>query len=133
MKYLPILLLMLALLVSGCTGLPADLIGQLPIGQNIVSQGDPYLQLSVQTIPKEIVPGRTLTLVFEVTNNNNFDLNNVIVKAYDKCIFDDNGQNEETFDLRSNQSKTWTWEWTTQDTTLEKDCVIKISANKTAT
>jgi hypothetical protein len=131
MKYLPILLV---LFTSLCVGLPIDLgpVNDL-LGQNIVNQGDSYLQLNVQVVPHEIVEGRTLTVIFDITNNNNFNLTDVHVKAYDTCIFEDNGQNEEIFEyLLPNRSLTKTWEWTARDTPLEKDCVIKISANYTA-
>lgn len=126
MKYLPILLI---LITSLCVNIPID----LPLGgQNIIAQSDPYLQLNVQTIPTEIIPGRTLTLIFDITNNNNFDLDSVHIKAYDTCIFDDRGYTEETFSLKSNQSKSWTWEWGTDPTNLEKDCEIKIKAEYSA-
>ena len=129
MKYLPVLLVVFT---SLCVGLPID----LPFGnagQNIIVQGDPYLQLNVQVIPREVVPGRALTIILDVTNNNNFNLTDVHVKAYDTCIFNDNGENEEIFEyLLPNRSVTKTWVWNAGDTTLEKDCEIKISARYTA-
>jgi hypothetical protein len=131
MKYLPILLVVFT---SLCVGLPIDF-GPIEdlLGQNTIASGDSYLQLNVQVIPQEIVPERTLTLIFDVTNSNNFNLTDVHVKAYDTCIFDDNGQNEEVFEyLLPNRSVTKTWEWTARDTVLEKDCEIKISARYTA-
>ena len=139
MKYLPILLLIL--FTSLCVDLPFDLPAINLPGQNNIGQTDPYLELNVQAIPKETVPGRKLTLVFDMTNNNNYDIRNVYVKAYDRCVFtggedyfipnEGGGSNEGI--LRPNQTVTWSWEWNTGQTRLEKDCEIKISANYIAT
>ena len=109
MRYLPLLLLIFA--SSLCVNLPVDLgpINDIFSGNPVV-QGDPYIQLNVQTIPVEIVSGRNLTLIFDLTNNNNYDIRNVNVIAYDQCIFSGNN----TFyrvDMKPNQSVAWRWEW----------------------
>jgi hypothetical protein len=134
MKYLLILAI---IAVSMCVGLPIDLPSDLlPFGQQsgTVSGQDPYIQLDVEIIPKEVRPGRTLTLIFQATNNNDFDLTGVTVKAYDTCIFDDNGQTEETFNLKPLQTEIWEWEWDTptEEIRIEKNCEIKIKAEYTA-
>ena len=126
MKYLPLLLLIFA--SSLCINLPVDLgpINDIFSG-DVVVQGDPYLQLNAQIIPAEAVSGRNLLLIFDLTNNNNYDIRNVNVIAYDQCIFSGNNSFYRV-DMKPNQTVTWRWEWRTGQTRLEKDCEIKISA-----
>lgn len=136
MKYLPILFVLLTCL---CVDLPFDIPINFPTGPNVLVQGDPYLQLNVQVIPQEITEERDITLIFELKNNNNYDIRDVSVRAYDTCIFtgDDydyipnEGKADEGI-LKSNQSKSWKWVWTAGSTRLEKDCNIKISAEYSA-
>ncbi len=125
MKYLLILAIVF---VSLCVGLPIELtqFWQIPVtpqpGVSVIDGTDVYL--SIQTIPLEVKSGRTLTLIFEIMNKNNFDLTGLEVRAYDPCIFEGKTV-EDIGTLSPNQTKTWTWEWNTGSTELEKDCEIK--------
>ena len=120
---------LLVLFTSLCVDLPFDMPDiPLPnVQQNVLLGEDTNLQISIETVPSEVVPGRNLTLIFQAVNRNTFDIDGIVIEAYDDCIFDSSSGNIETIDLRSNQSKTWTWEWVTGPTSLEKNCEIKIN------
>ena len=126
---------LLVLFTSLCVDLPFDMPDiPLPnVQQNVLLGEDTNLQISIETVPSEVVPGRNLTLIFQAVNRNTFDIDGIVIEAYDDCIFDSSSGNIETIDLRSNQSKTWTWEWVTGPTSLEKNCEIKFKVEYQST
>ncbi|MBN2203385.1 MAG: hypothetical protein JW700_04355 [Candidatus Aenigmarchaeota archaeon] len=131
MKYILISLLILVS-ISMCTG--SDISQFLPGQSNNILQTGDYLYFDVDTIPSSITSGRDLTLIFQVTNNNNYDIRDLKIEAYDTCIFTgssyyvpNEGSNNQGV-LKANQSKTWKWVWKAGETRLEKNCDIKIKA-----
>lgn len=138
MKYLLVLAI---LLTSLCVGLPIDLpeMPGLPFdvdstierpGVFVIDQGSPDLYMSVETIPQEVKSERELTLILELRNKNEFELTNIDVEVYDPCIFsnDITTYSPDGDSLHPNQTALESWDgWIAGETTLEKNCEIKIN------
>jgi len=103
----------------------------LQAGVSIVDIGSPDLFLKVEAIPAELKGGRSVLLVFEIRNKNSYDLLNVEVEAYDKCLF--RGDSTKRFDvLKSDTTKTWTWTWDSNEVDIDRDCNIRFLTTYTA-
>jgi hypothetical protein len=103
----------------------------LQSGVSIVDLGSPDIFLKIEAVPNEIKSGRTVLLMFEMRNKNNFDLEDIEVTAYDMCLFQ--GTSTETIDtLRANTTKTWSMKWSSDEIDMDRDCVIKFRTEYTA-
>lgn len=119
------ILLIFILLVSLCTSLnPFGSEEVLQSGVSIIDIGSPDIFLKIESVPKEIRSGRTILLVFELRNKNDFDLTNIEVEAYDTCVFSGDSR-EQISVLKADATKTWTWTWNSEEVDLDRDCKIK--------
>jgi hypothetical protein len=128
-----ILILLPIVLISLCSYLP-DL--QLPFltGNTQVASidsGCPDLFLNVETTSTDIKGGRSVQVIFELRNKQDYPLNNVKLDVYDRPCFDVAGNSFIKDDcgsggtLRANQSCIWSWRWNSDTSDVDKDCSIK--------
>ena len=121
MRYL-VLLLITIVLISGCIDFPES--QQATLGF-VERTNNPDVYLSSKSTPTEVKGGRNITLTFNLTNKQGFDIENISLSAYDQCIF--SGENEWSKDeLRVNRTQLWNWKWSSPKVELEKDCEIKL-------
>lgn len=121
MRYL-VLLLITIVLVSGCIEFPESQQATLGFVERI---DNPDVYLSSKSTPTEVKGGRNVTLTFNITSKQGFDIENVSLNAYDQCIL--TGENEWSKDkLRVNRTELWNWKWSSPKVDFEKDCEIKL-------
>ncbi|MHA2031542.1 MAG: hypothetical protein ACW99Q_19360 [Candidatus Kariarchaeaceae archaeon] len=121
MRYL-ILALITIVLISGCIEFPES--QQATLGF-VEKTDNPDVYLSSQSTPTEVKGGRNITLIFNITNKQGFDIENVSLSVYDQCIF--TGESEWSSDkLRVNRTQLWNWKWSSPKVELEKDCEVKL-------
>ena len=135
MKYA--LLLSFVIFSSLCTipnipGLPTSLpVSQASLGFQVTS--DPDLLLAMNATPSQVQSGRTLVLDFEIKNNENVDLKDFNIFAYDQCLF----SGESTWTptdgtLRRNEVRFFTFKWTAQSVDFIRECNLKFRTQYTA-
>jgi len=130
-----ILILLPIVLISLCSYLP-DL--QLPFltGNTQVASidsGSPDLFLNVETTSTDIKGGRSVQVIFELRNKQNYNLSSVKLVVYDHPCFV-SGEPSPAFNksdcgnggtLRANQSCIWSWRWDSEATDVDRQCSIK--------
>lgn len=139
MKNLILLTILLIILTSLCTYFPLEL-PQLPSdqvqpGANIIQTETPDIFLRIELTSLEIIAGRNLQILFEIRNKQMYDLNDVILEAYDHpCFKDIDDTFSENIDtLKGNRTILTTWRWKSDtDLFMDKNCPIKFSLNYTA-
>ena len=125
MRYL---LLLAIVFVSLCTQLPIEIPFLTPSVQQssfaLEVTSDPDIYLKVETLPKEVKEGKNISMIFEVRNEANSDLENINVYAYDQCVF--SGDNKKSISmLKPDRTERWTWKWKAGNIELPTDCNIK--------
>jgi hypothetical protein len=130
-----ILILLPIVLISLCSYLP-DL--QLPFMTGntqvaTIDSGSPDLFLNVKTTSTDIKGGRSVQVIFELRNKQDYNLNYVKLVVYDHPCFP-SGEPSPAFNktdcgnggtLRANQSCIWSWRWNSETSDVDKDCSIK--------
>jgi len=130
-----ILILLPIVLISLCSYLP-DL--QLPFltGNTQIASidsGSPDLFLNAETTSADIKGGRSVQVIFELGNKQNYNLNNVKLVVYDHPCFV-SGEPLPAFNktdcgnggtLRANQSCIWSWRWDSDTSDMDRQCSIK--------
>lgn len=91
-----------------------------------VSNQDIYI--NVNALPSEVSGGSNVTLIFQITNNANYDLEDVSLNLYDTCVFNEVGV-ESIGKLKSNRTTTKSWTLKSQEITLSRDCKIKFAVS----
>jgi hypothetical protein len=127
MKYL---LLLLIVLISLCVQLP-----EIPAqpGAVTVDRGSPDIFINVETRSSEIKSGRNATVYFELRNKQSYDLKNVRFEVYDHPCFTSGDFSKDITTLKSNQSVVWSSRWTSDKSTIDRQCPIKFSTSYEAT
>lgn len=89
------------------------------------SQTDLYIK--AEAIPTQVMEGRNLTMSFEVRNKRPDTIKNVSILAYDQCLF--SGPDSMNFSsIRSNETKRWSWSWSTGNVNYARDCKVSFRA-----
>lgn len=132
MRYLLLLVVILVLLVAGCSGLP-DLSTLLSGGSNAnvsapgtLTIDSPDLSVNVQATSTEVKAGRDVDLLFELENKNTYSLENVNLSVYDPCIFTFTGDSGKSVsELKAGRSLSFSLKLTAGSTDLDKVCNLK--------
>jgi hypothetical protein len=127
MKYL---LLLAIVLISLCTDIPnfpdIPFLNTPQPGTSGIEISNQDIYINANALPSEVSGGSNVTLIFQITNNANYDLENVSLNLYDTCVFDE-VQPENIGKLKSNRTTTKSWTLESQEITLSRDCKIKFA------
>jgi len=89
-----------------------------------VSNEDIYI--NVNALPSEVNGGDNVTLIFQIKNKANYDLEGVSLNLYDTCVFNE-VEVEPIGKLKSNRTITRYWTLKSRVITLSRDCKIKFA------
>ena len=93
------------------------------------SQTDVFLK--AEAIPTQVRTGRSLDMIFEIRNKREDSITNATLLAYDQCVF--SGDSSRTFqEIKSNETKRWSWKWETGSVNFERDCSISFKLDYSA-
>ncbi|NIM46676.1 MAG: hypothetical protein GTN40_00760 [Candidatus Aenigmarchaeota archaeon] len=138
MKYL--LLLLPIVLISLCSILPP--FPSLPQPETfLIDPGSPDLYIKAETTSSEIRGGREVQVFFELRNKQLYDLNNVNLIVYDYPCFDvatnkflkDDCGTDASGTLKANQTCMWHWRWKSEESEIDRRCIIKFFVAYSAT
>ncbi len=125
MRYM-LLLLALAILVSGCVSMPWQKSQIGPIaGTTSVTNTD--MSMSVAAVPAEVREEKNMSVNFDITNTQQSDLYNININVYETCGFrsDQDGFTYHKDNLTSNRTLRWNPRWTAPAVQFDTDCEIK--------
>jgi hypothetical protein len=128
-------LLMAIVLISLCTDMPnfpniPFLNEPLQPGTSGIEISNEDIYINVNALPSEVSGGSNVTLIFQITNRANYDLEDVSLNLYDPCVFND-GNSKETYigKLKSNRTNTTSWNLNSSAITLSRDCELKFAVS----
>ncbi|NIO44606.1 MAG: hypothetical protein GTN36_03575 [Candidatus Aenigmarchaeota archaeon] len=137
MKYL--LLLLPIILISLCSILPPLPEIPLPLEPQVFTTdvGSPDIFIKVETLSSVIRGGREAQIYFELRNKQLYDLKNVVLDVYDHPCFPSGDFKKEdcgsSGTLKSNQSCFWFPRWRSDETSIDRNCLIRLSISYEAT
>lgn len=121
---------MAVVLTSLCVNLPINLPFlnvPSPTGTSGLEFSNEDIYMNVNTLPSEVSGGGNVTLIFQIINKANYDLEDVGLLLYDPCVF--SGESGELRNhvatLKPNRTMSWSWNLKSDVITLTRDCEMK--------
>ncbi len=129
MQKLLLLALITIVFVSGCIDWGGGSLAGFGLTE---TTENPDIYLKIESSASEIKSGRNLQLQCTITNKGGVSLNNVVVRAYDQCLF--TGNNTKIInEIKPNRTSLWNWRWESGNTDFERDCEIRFRTEYNAT
>jgi len=133
MKYLLLAtIVLIVVLISLCADIPnfpnIPFLNPPQPGTSGIEVSNEDIYININALPSEVSGGGNVTLIFQIKNKANYDLEDVSLNIYDPCVFNEGNEITENIGtLKSNRTITKSWTLTSQEITLTRDCKIKFA------